>query len=163
MLSLLFTTTRWFAKIFTDMKWRVIFCRSDSTAGCLRATQNEIPAIEFHLSPHCSTFKVEFLSINTHLSAVVVVDGLAAEKEIYCILIWTELPPGGENALNPNGKICWFNLKWYSTIWKWVIKYRWWMSVQTTVQFELLKKYIVFLQKLWTFKTSSIINGWWSS
>ena len=64
-------------------KVSVIFCRSDSTTGCLRATQNEIPAIEFHLSPHCSTFKVEFLSINTHLSAiVVVVDGLAAEKEI---------------------------------------------------------------------------------
>ena len=61
----------------------LIFCRSDSTTGCLRSSQNEIPAIEFHLSPHCSTFKVEFLSINTHLSAVVVVvDGLAAEKEI---------------------------------------------------------------------------------
>ena len=63
-------------------KVNVIFCRSDSTTGCLRSSQNEIPAIEFHLSPHCSTFKVEFLSINTHLSAVVVVDGLAAEKEI---------------------------------------------------------------------------------
>lgn len=89
------------------MKWRVIFCRSDSTAGCLRATQNEIPAIEFHLSPHCSTFKVEFLSINTHLSAVVVVvDGGWLLKRKYCILIWTELPLGGENALNPNGKIC---------------------------------------------------------
>ena len=65
----------------TDKKSATFF--ADQT-GCLRSTQNEIPAIEFHLSPHCSTFKVEFLSINTHLSAVVVVvvDGLAAEKEI---------------------------------------------------------------------------------